>query len=227
MKTLNSLNFHIITKDFDLNEEEKYLKDLIDVAVSSSVDILQLRNKKIPAGNLYLSALFIKKALEGFKKNKKPMLIINDRPDIAYMAGADGVHIGQDDFPAACVKKLFPDLIIGVSVENIEQAVKAEKDGAGYIGIGPAYPTASKADVGALMTRETMKEICDAVNIPAIAIGGINEFNIKELAPLGVSGVAVISAVSNAKNPLNEALKFRKNIDKYLTGSGINHGINN
>ena len=213
---MKTFNFHIITKDFDSDGEGKYLKDLVNVAVLSSADILQLRNKKISARGLYRSALFIKKTLEGFVKNKKPAFIINDRPDIAYMAGADGVHIGQDDLPAASVKKLFPGLIIGVSAENIGQAVKAEKDGADYIGIGPAYHTGSKADAGALMARETMEEICGAVNIPVIAVGGINEFNIKDFAPLGVNGIAVIGAVSNAENPLETALKFRKNIDKYL-----------
>ena len=218
---MKTLNFHIITKDFDSDEGEKYLRDLINAAVLSSADVLQLRNKRIPAGGIYRSAVFIKKTLESFGKNKKkPVLIINDRPDIAYAAGAEGVHLGQDDLPAAYVKKMFPGLIIGVSAENAGQAVKAEKNGADYIGIGPAYPTGSKADAGALMTRETMKEICGAVNIPAIAIGGINEFNIKELAPAGVSGIAVIGAVSNAANPAEAAVKLRKNIDEYLKNKG-------
>ena len=217
---MKTLNFHIITKDFDSDEGEKYLRDLVNAAVLSSADVLQLRNKKIPAGGLYRSAVFIKKMLESFGKDKKPALIINDRPDIAYAAGAEGVHLGQDDLPAAYVKKMFPGLIIGVSAENAEQAVKAEKNGADYIGIGPAYPTGSKADAGALMARETMKEICGAVNIPAIAIGGINEFNIKELAPAGVSGIAVIGAVSNAANPAEAAVKLRKNIDEYLKNKG-------
>ena len=214
---MKTLNFHIITKDFDSDEEEKYLKDLVDAAVLSSADVLQLRNKRISAGGLYRSAVFIKKTLESFEKDKKkPVLIINDRPDIAYAAGADGVHLGQDDLPAAYVKKIFPGLIIGVSAKNIEQAVKAEKDGADYVGIGPAYLTGSKTDAGSLMARETMKEICGAVKIPAIAIGGINEFNIKELAPAGVSGIAVIGAVSNAASPAEAAAKLRKNIDEYL-----------
>ncbi|MHB1698276.1 MAG: thiamine phosphate synthase [bacterium] len=214
---MKGLNFQIITKDFNLNEEEKYLEALVTVTVESSADILQLRNKKIPPRDIYRSALFIKKKLGGFKKNNKPMLIINDRPDIAYMAEADGVHLGQDDFPAAAVKRLFPSLIIGVSADNERHAVQAEKDGADYVGVGPAYPTSSKTDAGSSISREEIKKICEAVNIPVIAIGGIKEFNIKELAPSGIKGVAVISAVSNTKNPLETALTFRKNIDKYLT----------
>jgi len=214
---MKTLIFHIITKDFEPDEEEKYLKTLINAAVSGSADVLQLRNKKMTAGGLYRSAVFIKKMLKSFgKAQKKPALIINDRPDIAYAAGADGVHLGQDDFSAADAKKIFPGLIIGVSAENTGQAVEAEKNGADYIGIGPAYPTGSKEDAGALMTRETMKEICGTVNIPAIAIGGINRFNIKELAQTGVRGIAVIGAVSNAANPSEAAVKLRKNIDKYL-----------
>ncbi|MHB8232608.1 MAG: thiamine phosphate synthase [bacterium] len=211
---MKTLNFQIITKDFNLNEEEKYLEDLIEIAFESSADILQLRNKKISPGDIYRSALFIKKII---KKNKKPMLIINDRPDIAYMAKADGVHLGQDDFPAADAKRLFPGLIIGVSADNLNQAIQASNSGADYIGVGPVYATTSKADAGSKVKHEEIKKICGAVNIPVIAIGGINEFNIKELAPSGIKGVAVISAVSGSKNPLETALTFKKNIDKYLT----------
>ncbi|MHB1546959.1 MAG: thiamine phosphate synthase [bacterium] len=213
---MKTLNFQIITKDFNLNEEIEYLENIANVAVKSSAGVLQLRNKKISAHSLYNSALFLKKILGGFNNINRPALIINDRPDIAYMTGADGVHIGQDDIPAADVKKLFPGMIIGVSSENIEQAVQAEKNGADYIGAGPIYPTGSKQDAGDSMKRETLTEMCKTVKIPVIAIGGITELNIKELAVSGVSGVAVISAVSNAENPLNEALKFRKNIDEYL-----------
>ena len=213
---MKELNFQIITKDFDLNEEKKYLETLVAVAVESSADILQLRNKKLSPDGIYRSALFIKKKLGGFKKNKKPMLIINDRPDIAYMAEADGVHLGQDDFPAAAAKRLFPSLIIGVSADNTSQAVQAEKDGADYIGAGPAYTTASKTDAGNSISRGEIKKICEAVNIPVIAIGGINEFSVKELAPSGINGVAVINAVSGSKNPLNSACNIKKNIDKYL-----------
>ncbi len=212
---MKKLNFQIITKDFDLNEETEYLKNIAYVAVKSSADILQLRNKKISAHGIYNAALFIKKILHSFKSTVRPLLIINDRPDIAYMTGADGVHVGQDDIPAAYVKKLFPLMTVGVSAENTEQAVKAENNGADYIGAGPAYPTNSKSDAGDSMKREVLTEICKAVKIPVIAIGGINTYNIKELAAAGVSGAAVISAVSNAANPIDEALKFRKSIDEY------------
>lgn len=218
---MKTFNFQIITKDYDLNEEKEYLENIAGVAVKSGADVLQLRNKKLPAKNIYNSALFIKKLIkkitDALKSDNKPALIINDRPDIAYLAGADGVHVGQEDFPPADVKKFFPKLILGVSVQNAVQAVLAQRGGADYIGAGPAYPTASKADAGNQMQPENFKEICKTVDIPVIAIGGITESKVKKLAALGVSGVAIISAISNAKNPLNEALKFRKNIDKYTT----------
>ncbi len=213
---MKTINFQIITKDFTLDEEKEYLAEIAAAAVKSSADVLQLRNKNISPGNLYRCALFIKKTLKSFKKKRKPLLIINDRPDVAYISGADGVHVGQEDFPAAEIKKIFPNLIVGVSAETVEQAVAAQNDGADYIGAGPVYLTSSKQDAGDLMAKETLKKICRSVNIPVIAIGGITEDKIKELAPHGVSGAAVISAVSRAPYPASAALKFRKNIDKFL-----------
>jgi thiamine-phosphate pyrophosphorylase len=216
-KFLNrNLGFQIVTKDFCFYEEEKYIKLLAATAAESFADVFQLRNKMFSANELYRSALFVRSELSKADKGVSPLFIVNDRADIAFMSGADGVHLGQDDFPAAYAKKLFPGLIVGVSAENAEQAVRAEMNGADYIGAGPAYCTESKTDAGPPMGREEMIRICGAVNIPVIAIGGINQFNIKELAGCGLSGVAVISAVSGAKNPLETALKFKENIDKYF-----------
>ncbi len=210
--------FQIITKDFNLTEEKRYLGDIVKIALDSFADVLQLRNKKMAPGDIYRSAIFIKNILNDSYPNRaeKPLFIINDRPDIAYLAGADGVHVGQDDFPAYAVKKLFPDLILGVSADNLSQALIAEKEGADYIGVGPVYDTASKSDAGGLIERRELKNICSAVNIPVIAIGGINGGNISNLDSYGINGVAIISAVSNSEDPLKTACALKKNIGESL-----------
>ena len=121
--------------------------------------------------------------------------MINDNVDIALEMDADGVHVGQSDMEADDVRaKLGPDKIIGVSAQTVEQAVLAEKRGADYLGVGAVFHTDSKADV-AEVSRETLKAICDAVDIPVIAIGGISSKNVTELKGRGIVGIAVISAI--------------------------------
>ena len=216
---MNRFNFQIITKDFNITEYKTYLGELSRIAVKSYADVLQLRNKKLTARDNYYAALYIKNLLNKFSSDRKPLFIVNDRPDIAACAGADGVHIGQDDFPLAMIKKNYPNLIVGVSVDNLKQALDAQNNGADYIGAGPVYGTSSKIDAGNIMSPEILKTICRNVKIPVIAIGGINTYNIKELAAYGVKGAAVISAVSDSVNPLETAATFRQNIDKMM---GVN-----
>jgi thiamine-phosphate pyrophosphorylase len=211
---MNRFNFQIITKDFDITEYKIYLGELSRIAVKSHADVLQLRNKKLTARAFYYAALYIKSLLNEFSSDRKPLLIVNDRPDIAAVAGADGVHIGQDDFPLEMIKKNYPNLITGVSVDNLKQALDAQNNGADYIGVGPVYGTTSKIDAGGTISPENLKTICRNVKIPVIAIGGINTYNIKELSTYGVDGVAVISAISDSANPMETAAAFRRNIDK-------------
>ena len=120
---------------------------------------------------------------------------MNDNVDIAISMNADGVHVGQSDMEAGDVRaKLGPDKIIGVSAQTVEQAVLAEKHGADYLGVGAVFPTGSKDDADDV-SYETLKAICEAVSIPVIAIGGITQENVKELAGSGICGIAVISAI--------------------------------
>ena len=120
---------------------------------------------------------------------------MNDNVDIAISMDADGVHVGQSDMEAGDVRaKLGPDKIIGVSAQTVEQAVLAEKHGADYLGVGAVFPTGSKDDADDV-SYETLKAICEAVSIPVIAIGGITQENVKELAGSGICGIAVISAI--------------------------------
>ena len=121
--------------------------------------------------------------------------VINDNVKIAGEIDADGVHVGQSDMEAGDVRKrLGPDKIIGVSARTVEQAKRAQEHGADYLGVGAVFPTGSKADA-VEVDHEVLKEICEAVTIPVIAIGGINQNNVTELAGTGICGVAVISAI--------------------------------
>ena len=127
--------------------------------------------------------------------------IINDNVDIAIACHADGVHVGQEDMAASDVRKRVGDqMMIGVSAHTVEEALEAVRNGADYLGLGAVFSTSTKTDAGA-MSFDTLKAICDAVEIPTVAIGGISPANIMQLAGSGVDGVAVVSAIFGAPDP--------------------------
>ena len=126
--------------------------------------------------------------------------VINDNVDISDAMDADGVHVGQSDMEAGDVRAKFgPGKIIGVSAGTVEEAILAEKRGADYLGVGAVFPTGSKDDA-IDVPHETLKAICEAVSIPVIAIGGISQQNVSELAGSGICGIAVISAIYAQKD---------------------------
>ncbi|MCR4649844.1 MAG: thiamine phosphate synthase [Lachnospiraceae bacterium] len=172
------------------------LTDVVKESLDGGVTFVQLREKTLEDEKFLEEAKELKKLC----KNYNVPFVINDNVDIAIAMDADGVHVGQSDMEAGDVRaKLGPDKIIGVSAENVEQAVLAEKRGADYLGVGAVFPTGSKDDA-ADVSYETLKAICEAVSIPVIAIGGINEGNVSKLAGSGIVGVAVISAIYAAKD---------------------------
>ena len=130
----------------------------------------------------------------------KVPFIVNDNVDIAIACGADGVHVGQEDMEAGKVRRRVGDaMILGVSAHTVEEARQAVRDGADYLGVGAVFPTNTKTDAGQ-MSNETLRAICGAVNVPIVAIGGINQNNIGKLAGSGVGGVALVSAIFSAKD---------------------------
>ena len=136
---------------------------------------------------------FIKKRLRS--RNYKVPFVINDNVELAKKIGADGVHVGQSDMEALDVRKVLgDDKIIGVSAQTVEQAKLAEEHGADYLGVGAVFPTGSKDDATEV-SFETLKEICEHVHIPVIAIGGITRDNVVKLNQSGICGIAVISAI--------------------------------
>ena len=152
---------------------------------------MQIREKQLDRQHFLEEAEELKTLCARYKVP----FVINDDVDLALQVGADGVHVGQSDMEAGDVrKKLGPDKIIGVSARTVEQALLAEKHGADYLGVGAVFPTSSKKDASEV-SFQTLKEICEAVDIPVIAIGGITKENVAELAGSGICGVAVISAI--------------------------------
>ena len=167
------------------------LYSVVKESLDGGVTFLQLREKELDEVHFLEEA----KELQQLCREYQVPFIVNDNVDIAISMNADGVHVGQSDMEAGDVRaKLGPDKIIGVSAQTVEQAVLAEKHGADYLGVGAVFPTGSKDDADDV-SYETLKAICEAVSIPVIAIGGITQENVKELAGSGICGIAVISAI--------------------------------
>jgi thiamine-phosphate pyrophosphorylase len=193
-KSQIDLSLYLVTEESIAIEE---LTKIIAQSVSGGVSIVQLREKNNSSLSFYEKASALKQLLNELSIP----LIINDRVDIALAVGADGIHIGQDDLPLPVVKKMVPeDMIVGVSVSTLEEALEAERNGADYIGVGSVFPTKTKQDA-TLMALEDLGEICRGVSIPAVAIGGITADNMSALSNSGLSGTAVVSAIMNADNP--------------------------
>ena len=162
-------------------------------ALEGGMTYVQMREKGDPMteDELLTEALALKALCEEYGVP----FVIDDDVELAVKCGADGVHVGQSDM--ACVearKALGSAKVVGVSAQTVEQAIQAEKDGADYLGVGAVFPTGSKDDADDV-SHDTVKAICEAVNIPVIAIGGISKNNVGQLAGLGLDGVAVISAI--------------------------------
>ena len=159
-------------------------------------DFVQLREKELDQAEFLQEA----KELCALCRRYGVPFIVNDNVDIAVACKADGIHVGQEDMAAGEVRRRAgEDMILGVSVHTAEEARQAVRDGADYLGLGAVFPTSTKTDAKP-MTKETLQAICDAVEIPVVAIGGINRDNLLYLAGSGVDGVALVSAVFSAED---------------------------
>ena len=167
------------------------LADKVAEAIDGGATFVQLREKHLDRDTFVAEA----RELKALCAARGVPFVVNDDVSIALEIGADGVHVGQSDMEAGRVRDLIgPDRILGVSAETVEDAVKAERMGADYLGVGAVFPTASKDDAKAV-SYETLSAICAAVKIPVIAIGGITLHNLPTLSGSGICGVAVISAI--------------------------------
>lgn len=185
---------------------EKTLLQQIEEALDGGVTILQLREKNLPTEEFIKEAIQVK---ELCRKYHVP-LIINDNVEVAEKSGADGVHVGIEDAPVAEIRrKMGSDFIIGATAKTVEQAVFAEKSGADYLGVGAVYPSPTKKNA-IRITTEQLAEICSAVSIPAVAIGGITAENLPPLKGSKIAGAAVVSAIFGAESPLLAAKHLKE-----------------
>lgn len=177
-------------------DEGETLEEQVEKCLKGGATCIQLREKHLSEEEFLEEARRMKAVCA---KYHVPLLI-NDNVEIALAVDADGVHVGQSDMEAEDVRaKLGPDKIIGVTAKTVEQALLAEKHGADYLGSGAVFGTSTKEDASK-MDHKVLKQICQAVNIPVVAIGGITEENVAELAGNGICGVAVVSAIFAKKD---------------------------
>lgn len=182
------------------------LESQVEEALKGGATFLQLREKNLADDDILEEA----KLLHCLCKKYKVPFVINDNVNIALKSNADGVHIGQSDTTCIEARKILGDeKIIGVSVQTLEQALSAEKDGADYLGVGAIFPTQTKD--AEMVSIETLHTICNAVKIPVIAIGGINEKTAPLLKGTGIVGISVISAIFAAQN-IENATRTLKDI---------------
>lgn len=174
-------------------------------ALRGGVTCLQLREKGLDTDTFLSEAL----ELRALCRRYGVPLIINDNVEIALRCGADGVHVGQGDTPVAEVRRQVGDrMIVGASAHNVDEAVRAVRDGADYLGAGAIFPTGTKGDVTPLPLG-TLREICRAVDVPVVAIGGLNGENLGALAGCGVAGAALVSAIFSAPDIEAECRRLR------------------
>lgn len=208
MKTDVNYKLYLVTDRDLLKNTDLYTA--VEEAIKGGVTLVQLREKDLTTLEFYNTALNIKKVTD---KYNIP-LIINDRMDIALAVNASGVHIGQKDIPCTIARKILGnDKILGVSATTLSQAIKAEKEGADYIGVGAIFHTSTKQDANPV-SIDMLKEIKETLSIPVVAIGGITIKNIHQLDSSNIDGIAVISDILGkedirlASENLNSLIKF-------------------
>ncbi|MBQ5376461.1 MAG: thiamine phosphate synthase [Lachnospiraceae bacterium] len=188
------MELYLVTDSTGL-EEEVFLQK-VEAALQGGVTILQLREKE-KSTREYME---LATKVHAITKKYGVPLIIDDRVDVALVIDAEGVHVGQSDMPVDIARKLMgPEKIVGATTKTVEQAREAYEKGADYLGVGAIYPTTTKVKT-VLTSVDTLRDICNAVPIPANAIGGLNKDNIQVLAGVPIAGICVVSAIMKAED---------------------------
>ena len=173
--------------------------------IAASVDVVQLRDKSLDDRTLLRRAMILARQSRG----SETLSIINDRTDIALASNAHGVHLGQDDLPIDTVRNITPpNFLIGVSTHSPQQALDAERSGADYIGVGPTFPSQTKA-FSAFTGVELLRAVASTIDIPAFAIGGITVDRIPDVLQMGIRRVAVANAICGADYPVRAIEQFQ------------------
>lgn len=189
------------------------LPELLEAVLGGGCRLIQLREKSLPMVEL----LPLARALRARCRAAGALFIVNDRADLALAVDADGLHVGQDDLPAAAARRLLPPpMRLGVSTHDPDQARRALADGADYVAVGSMFPTATKAGFQ-LVGPELVRRVRGDVPVPLVAIGGITEANVGQVMEAGADAAAVISAVCAAADPREATARFLSRIAA-LTG---------
>jgi len=203
MKAKIDYSIYLVT-DRDLMSTET-LEEAVEQAIIGGCTLVQLREKDCSSLDFYNTAVKVK----GITDKYNVPLLINDRLDIALAVDAAGVHVGQSDLPATVVRKIVgEDKIIGVSTGSLEQALKAQKDGADYIGVGAMYETGTKKDANST-SMEELKKIRENISLPIVVIGGINKERIKDFDGIGIDGLAIVSAIIAQKDIAEATMELK------------------
>ena len=190
------------------------LYEQVEQVLAGGVTLVQLREIELDEVAFLCEAMDMAKLCHRYGVP----LLVNDNVDIARRSGADGVHVGQDDMEAACVRNILgSNMIVGVTAKTVSQALRAQEAGADYLGSGAVFGSATKLNAKP-MTKELLNAICRAVKIPVVAIGGINRQNILELAGTGISGVAVVSGIFAADDIEKECRHLLEIAQRITTG---------
>lgn len=183
--------------------------EIARAALEGGADAVQLRDKSSNAHNLCRAALEI----QPLARRYGAVFLVNDRVDVAMVTGADGAHVGQEDLPVREARRLLPrPRVLGVSAGTVEEARRAQKEGADYIGVGPVFSTGTKPDAGEPIGLEALAAIVSAVTIPVVAIGGIDADNVAGVFRSGASGAAVVTIVVSAEDMAAAARTLKRRI---------------
>ncbi|MBE5844711.1 MAG: thiamine phosphate synthase [Butyrivibrio sp.] len=213
--SMEQLRLYLVTDSTNLSEE--IFLDKVEKAIQGGVTFLQIREKERSTLEYIELA---KKVHEICLRYDVPM-VVDDRVDVAMAVDAEGVHVGQSDMPVDIARKLLGDKkIIGATAKTVEQAKKAEEMGADYLGVGAIYPTTTKVKT-VLTSVDTLKDICESVDICANAIGGLNDGNMDVLRGVPIAGICVVSAIMKADDSEEAARKLVAKMDELGIGTDV------
>lgn len=162
----------------------------VEALLRGGAAVVQLRARGVGSGELLARARRLREVMRG-----RALLVVNDRPDVAVLAGADGVHVGQDDLPCEAARRVVGARLIGVSTHSLAQAREAVRAGADYVGFGPIFATATKENASPVVGLDALHNVCTAVQVPVVAIGGVTPDNVASIVAAGAAAAVSIAGV--------------------------------
>jgi thiamine-phosphate pyrophosphorylase len=198
--------YPVTSQEFSLGRKSL---DIVQAVVQAGCRIVQLREKGLTKRAFWELAKAVRKATSGV------LMMVNDHLDVALATGADGVHLGGDDLPVAAARSLAPELLVGASCHDLNQAIEAQKDGADYVNIGPLFSTSTKQGAKDFVGIQAISEIGPHLSIPFTVMGGIKAGHIPELLRAGARRIAVVTAVTAQPDPCQAAMDLRKLIKTF------------